>query len=212
MTLPTDCIAENERALQALTARASGNFKAFLYDCDGTLADNMEAHKMTYVAVAARQGVELDPAIVDELAGLPIPAVVEEINKRYSSHFDPLAFEAQKAELFYKEYIEHTQPIRYVVDHLVAHVGKVRIGVVSGGVRKSVQRTLEVLGIAHLVEALVCAGDTGKGKPYPDPFLLAAEKLGVAPVDCLVFEDGVPGVQAAEAAGMRWVRIDQVLG
>lgn len=205
-----DAITENERALQALTELSRGEYKAFLYDCDGTLADNMGAHKLTYVAVAARQGVTIDPAIVDEFAGLPIPAVVEEINKRYNYSFNPLVFEAQKAELFYSEYIEHTQPIRYVVDHLVANAGKVRIGVVSGGVRKSVQRTLEVLGIADLVEVLVCAGDTAKGKPWADPFLLAAKQLGIAPRDCLVFEDGAPGVQAAEAAGMKWIRIDQV--
>lgn len=210
MMISFDAITENERALQALTELSRGEYKAFLYDCDGTLADNMGAHKLTYVAVAARQGVTIDPAIVDEFAGLPIPAVVEEINKRYNYSFNPLVFEAQKAELFYSEYIEHTQPIRYVVDHLVANAGKVRIGVVSGGVRKSVQRTLEVLGIADLVEVLVCAGDTAKGKPWADPFLLAAKQLGIAPRDCLVFEDGAPGVQAAEAAGMKWIRIDQV--
>lgn len=210
MMISFDAITENERALQALTELSRGDYKAFLYDCDGTLADNMGAHKLTYVAVAARQGVTIDPAIVDEFAGLPIPAVVEEINKRYNYSFNPLVFEAQKAELFYSEYIEHTQPIRYVVDHLVANAGKVRIGVVSGGVRKSVQRTLEVLGIADLVEVLVCAGDTAKGKPWADPFLLAAKQLGIAPRDCLVFEDGAPGVQAAEAAGMKWIRIDQV--
>jgi HAD superfamily hydrolase (TIGR01509 family) len=48
------------------------------------------------------------------------------------------------------------------------------------------------------------------GKPYPDPFLLAARKLGVAPEACLVFEDGLPGVQAAEAASMHWIRVDEI--
>jgi HAD superfamily hydrolase (TIGR01509 family) len=57
---------------------------------------------------------------------------------------------------------------------------------------------------------LVCAGDTERGKPFPDPFLRAAELLNVAPEECLVFEDGVPGVKAAEAAGMHWVRVDQL--
>jgi HAD superfamily hydrolase (TIGR01509 family) len=60
------------------------------------------------------------------------------------------------------------------------------------------------------VEVLVCAGETPNGKPYADPFLLAAEKLDVAPKDCMVFEDGDAGCIAAEAAGMQWVRIDQI--
>ena len=97
------------------------------------------------------------------------------------------------------------------VNHLINHAGKVRIGVVSGGSREAVQKTLKVLGIDHLVEALVCAGETEHGKPYPDPFLKAALELGVAPEHCLVFEDGDAGIQAAEAAGMRWVRIDKLI-
>ena len=170
----------------------------------------MQAHKHTYVAVAAAGGVTIDPAIIDELAGWPIPAVVAEINRRYQCDFDPLDFEARKADLFFSQYIEHTQPVQFVVDHLKAHARQVRIGVVSGGARPAIQKTLEVLGIAELVEVLVCAGDTPNGKPHPDPFLLAAGQLGVAPETCLVFEDGAPGVQAAEAAGMRWIRVDEL--
>ncbi|MNL65164.1 Fructose-1-phosphate phosphatase YqaB [compost metagenome] len=56
----------------------------------------------------------------------------------------------------------------------------------------------------------MCAGDTPNGKPSPEPFLLAAEKLQVDPAKCLVYEDGIPGVQGALAAGMGAVRIDQL--
>ena len=58
-------------------------------------------------------------------------------------------------------------------------------------------------------DTLVCAGDYARGKPAPDPFLLAAEQLGVAAKDCLVFEDAEVGIQAATAAGMASVRIAQ---
>jgi beta-phosphoglucomutase-like phosphatase (HAD superfamily) len=68
--------------LEKLTKKANGSYKAMLYDCDGTLADNIQAHKDTYVQVALQQNVIIDPKIVDDFAGLPIPAVVEEINKR----------------------------------------------------------------------------------------------------------------------------------
>jgi HAD superfamily hydrolase (TIGR01509 family) len=185
-------------------------YKAFLYDCDGTLADNMPAHTETYIRVAAVQGVVIDGGIIDEFAGLPIVNVVEEINKRYRSTFNPEEFKAQKYKVFLEEYIEHTQPIEYVVNHLKNHAGRVRIAVVSGSSRNVVERTMQILGIDHLVELMVCAGETLQGKPYPDPFLKAAELLGVAPADCLVFEDGNPGTRAADAAGMRWVRIDKL--
>jgi len=189
---------------------SSGDYKAFLYDCDGTLADNMQAHTDTYIRVAADGGIHIDGAMIDELAGWPIPEVVKEINKRYHCNFDPDEFAAKKYQLFYNEYIEQIKPIDYVVRHLMAHAGTVKIGVVSGGSHEAIRKTLQVLGINHLIDVLVCAGDTPNGKPYPDPFLLAASKLGVEPQQCLVFEDGNPGVAAAKAAGMAWIRIDKV--
>lgn len=198
-----------DERLEKLTNLSAG-YKAYLYDCDGTLADNMNAHKQTYVEVAARQGVIIDGAIIDELAGWPIRDVLAEINRRYSSHLDPDEFSRQKYELFHSSYINETQPIPHVVDHLKAHAGKVKIAVVSGSSRSAVTKTLELLGLTYLVEAVVCAGETERGKPFADPFLKAAELLNVAPSDCLVFEDGNAGTQAAEAAGMKWVRIDKL--
>lgn len=190
--------------------RLSINFKAYLYDCDGTLADNMGAHKETYIKVAADKGVVIDGDIIDELAGWPILNVIEEINKRYRTNFDPQEFKELKYKLFLDKYIDDTLPVEFVVDHLKAHAKTVRIGVVSGSSRKAVERTLQVLRIDHLIEVIVCAGETLRGKPYPDPFLKAAELLGVPPKDCLVLEDGAAGVTAAEAAGMKWVRVDQL--
>ncbi len=198
------------RKYKALTKLSTGDFKAYLYDCDGTLADNMGAHKQSYIRVAADDGITIEGDIIDEFAGLPILNVVGEINKRYNTTFEPVDFAARKHKIFFSEYIEQTQPIDYVVNHLKNHAGKVHIGVVSGGSRTSVEKTLQVLGILDLVEVLICAGETTHGKPYADPFLAAAKQLGVDPRQCLVFEDGDPGVQAAEAAGMQWVRIDKV--
>jgi HAD superfamily hydrolase (TIGR01509 family) len=187
-----------------------GDYQAFLYDCDGTLADNMPDHAQSYVEAAKERDVIFDPEIIMELAGWPIANVVEEINSRYNANLVPTEFRTRKGEIFQERYLENIKPIDYVVDHLKASSGNVRIAVVSGGDRPDVQRTLEILGIDHLVEVLICAGDTKLGKPHPDPFLKAAELLGVDPAKCLVFEDGVPGVKAAEAAGMHWVRVDKL--
>lgn len=196
-------------ALEKLTD-ISRNYKAFLYDCDGTLADNMEAHRLTYIKVAADHGLEITGDIVYELAGWPTVKVVEEINRRHHTNLDPEKFNELKYRLFLDEYIDLTQPVTTVVDHLKAHAGKVKIGVVSGGSREAVEKTLNILKIRELVEVIVCAGETLHGKPFPDPFLKAAAELGIAPEDCIVFEDAEPGVTAAKAAGMAWVRIDQL--
>ena len=199
-----------ETRYEKLCALTDGDFGAFLYDCDGTLADNMRAHTDSYIEIARGYGIDLDGAIIDELAGWPTVQVCGEISRRYNTDFDPVAFAGQKSQLFYDKYIDQTKPIEFVLQHLVAHAGKVRIGVVSGGRRTTVTRTLTVLGVIDLVEVMVCAGETPNGKPHPDPFLLAAEQLGIAPHRCMVFEDGDAGVQSAIAAGMKWVRVDQV--
>jgi len=193
-----------------LNQLTSGDFEAFLYDCDGTLADNMQAHKDSYVKVAADYGIQLNDSIIDELAGWPTILVAGEISTRYNTPFDAKDFAQRKSAVFFEHFIDHTQPISFVVDHLKRNAGKVKIGVVSGGSRKTVTRTLTVLGIYDLIEVLVCAGETPNGKPFPDPFLKAAETLGVNPAKCMVFEDGDPGVKAAEAAGMKWIRVDKI--
>jgi len=61
--------------------------------------------------------------------------------------------------------------------------------------------------LAELFPVVVTPEDVQHGKPSPEMFLLAAKKMGVTPAKCLVFEDAEPGIQAAEAAGMKWVRV-----
>jgi HAD superfamily hydrolase (TIGR01509 family) len=81
--------------------------------------------------------------------------------------------------------------------------------VVSGGTRESVTKSLEAMNILDRFETLVCAEDYAKSKPDPEPYLTAAKRLGVAPEECLVFEDTAIGIQAATAAGMASVKILQ---
>lgn len=200
---------ETREKLNLLNEKTKGKYKALLYDCDGTLADNMLAHKLSYKEAAAKYGIELDTNIIDELAGWPTRLVADEISRRYNVLL-PDTFSKEKTAVFFEKYIDRTEPIAYVTEHLKANANDVHIGVVSGGTRTTVQRTLSVLGLTDYIEVLVCAGETPNGKPFPDPFLAAAEKLGVAPKDCIVFEDGDPGVTAAEAAGMDWIRIDKI--
>lgn len=185
-------------------------YSTLLFDVDGTLADNMYAHKASYVATAEEYGITLDPNLIDETAGWPTVEVAKEITQRYQVEFDIQQFAKRKSAVFIERFIQNTQPISYVRDLLLENVGKKRIGIVSGGSRSTLQITLEVIGVAGNYEAMVCAGDTTKGKPSPDPFLLCAEQLGVAPEECIVLEDGDPGVQGAISAGMGWVRIDQL--
>lgn len=204
-------VKENDLAKEALLNQLTqGDYEAFIYDCDGTLADNMDAHKTSYRMAASVFNIDLDEKIIDELSGWPIIDVAAEIRKRYSGNFDHSLLASLKIRLFDQVFVDDTTPIPFVVNHLKAHAGRVKVAVVSGGERKSISSTLVKLGVDHLVETLICSGDSLRGKPFADPFLMAAQMLGVNPAKCMVFEDGEAGTKGAEAAGMKWIRVDQI--
>jgi HAD superfamily hydrolase (TIGR01509 family) len=90
-----------------------------------------------------------------------------------------------------------------------AEHGRIPFAVVSGGRRISVTKALSALHLMDKFETIVGSEDYVNSKPAPDAFLFAASRLGVAPNDCLVFEDTDLGIQAATAAGMASVRVPQ---
>ncbi len=185
-----------------------GEFEAFLYDCDGTLADTMAAHIEAWVKELDSQGVLISGSLIHELAGMPATKTVEIINERYQVNLDPETIAKAKEERFFEHYMGQIEGIPEVCEHLKAMAMiKKRIAVVSGGRTRVVKKTLEILKLDDLVEVVICAEDVKHGKPHPEPFLMAAERLGVNPESCLVFEDADLGIQSAVAAGMQTVRV-----
>lgn len=83
------------------------------------------------------------------------------------------------------------------------------VAVVSGSSRRLVDETLRLAGVESDVRVVVATEDTPRGKPDPAPYLLAAERLGVPPGECLAFEDSSAGVRSAKAAGMRVVALQR---
>ena len=122
----------------------------------------------------------------------------------------PVDVLAARKEAYYHEQLPTLKAIPSVLEHVEAQYGRIPFAVVSGSRRDSVVGSLTALGILDRFDTLVCAEDYKHGKPAPDCFLLAAERLGVPPADCLVFEDTELGIQAASAAGMASVRVPQI--
>ncbi len=116
---------------------------------------------------------------------------------------------AARKEAYYYEILPQLQAVPEVVEHIEARHGEIPFAVVSGSTRESVIKSLRTLRLLDRFETLVCAGDYKNAKPHPEAFLMAAERLGVAPEKCLVFEDTEMGIQAATAAGMASVRVLQ---
>ncbi len=186
-----------------------GDFRAYLFDCDGTIADSMPIHFIAWTQALKEYGCT---SFTEELfyawGGKPVAAIVSELSRRDGLSIPIAEFSHRKESLYY-ELIDQLQPVPEVLEQIHLQHGRIPFAVVSGSTRESVVRSLETLKILHLFDALVCAGEYARSKPAPDPFLLAAQRLGVAPEHCLVFEDAEIGIQAAKAAGMATVRIAQ---
>jgi HAD superfamily hydrolase (TIGR01509 family) len=128
------------------------------------------------------------------------------LNKQHGLSMPVEAVCTRKEELYY-ELLPQLKAIPEVLEHIHARHGEIPFAVVSGGTREAVTASLNTLEILDRFDTLVCAEDYKNGKPHPEAFLLAADRLGVAPARCLVFEDTDLGIQAATAAGMPSVKI-----
>jgi HAD superfamily hydrolase (TIGR01509 family) len=185
-----------------------GPFKAYLFDCDGTIVDSMPLHYIAWKKKPPEWKSHFPEKLFYSLGGMPTAAIVSLLNERNGTELPPEETARQKEEIFY-QILPELKAIPEVLEHIEATHGKIPFAVVSGGTRDAVTRSLDALGLLGLFETLVCAGDYVNAKPHPEPYLMAAERLGVAPEDCLVFEDTEIGIQSATAAGMASVKVAQ---
>jgi HAD superfamily hydrolase (TIGR01509 family) len=183
-----------------------GTFRAYLFDCDGTIADSMPLHYNAWRAVLADWNCEYPEEVFYSWGGKPVRKIIADLNKINGLKM-PIEDLATRKEGLYLAQIPQLQVIPEVLEHIEAEHGRIPFAVVSGSTRDSVVGSLSVLGLLDKFDTIVSAEDYKHGKPAPDGYLLAAERLGVAPADCLVFEDTEMGIEAANAAGMASVKV-----
>ena len=185
------------------------DFDAFIFDCDGTLADTMPIHYRAWSRALGEHAHLFPEPLFYELGGVPTCRVVEIINERHNLKL-PVDLLVSQKETFFEELSSEILPIHGVVE-VARRFHRVKpMAVASGGHRHIVTRTLETLQILSLFDAVVCSEDYSNGKPAPDPFLEAARRMNVNPARCLVFEDSTTGLAAATAAGMECILVPQI--
>ena len=184
------------------------DYAGYIFDCDGTLADSMVVHHRAWLAAFTQHGASFEFGwdLFTSRAGMSLPKTVEALNEQFGLRLDPEAVTASQREA-YELLLSSVRPIAPVVE-LALRVARVApVSVASGGERKVVLRTLELIGLADTFPVVVTAEDVVLGKPAPDMFLLAAERMGVPAEGCVVFEDSVLGMEAARRAGMAAVLV-----
>jgi len=177
------------------------DFDAFIFDCDGTLADTMPIHYRAWCETLGEHAALFPEPMFNDLGGVPTFRVVEILNEKHNLQL-PVGELVSRKEALFQSLSTTVQPITPVVDVARRYHKLKPMAVASGGHRHIVLQTLTTIGIVDLFDTIVCSEDYSRGKPAPDPFLEAARRMGAEPSRCLVFEDSVTGLAAAQAAGM----------
>ena len=181
-------------------------FRAYLFDCDGTIVDSMPLHYIAWKTALAEWNCSFPEELFYAWGGRPVDEIISTLNTMNGLHMPVEAVGTRKEGLYF-DLLAQLKGIPEVLEHIEAQYGRIPFAVVSGGRRNSVVRSLTTVHLLDKFETIVGAEDYTNSKPAPDCFLLAAERLNVAAQDCLVFEDTDLGIQAATAAGMASVRV-----
>jgi beta-phosphoglucomutase-like phosphatase (HAD superfamily) len=184
--------------------------RALIFDCDGTLVDSMPVHYQAWAKTMARHGIDFTEKRFYELAGWPADKIATQLSLENRLPLDAPAVAQEKDREFLQQ-IHRVRPNEPVIAIARRYRGVKPMAVGSGTIREIVEKELAALGILDWFGAIVCAEDVARHKPEPDVFLAAAQRLGVPPGDCVVYEDGDPGLEAARRAGMKCVDVRTML-
>ncbi|MBI3946207.1 MAG: HAD family phosphatase [Armatimonadetes bacterium] len=179
-----------------------------IFDLDGVLVDSSALHLESWRIVGAERGFTMTEALFRETFGMPNA----QIFVRLFGH--PLPEEearelSERKEAVYRELaVGRLEALPGVVPLLRAlRAEGFRLALGSSTPMSNIRVILDAIGVRECFDAVVCADDVTHGKPHPEVFLKAAERIGVPPECCVVVEDALVGVQAAKAAGMRCLAV-----
>ncbi len=178
--------------------------KGVIFDMDGVLVDNRDAHFEAFIIFCHEYGLELDRQKLDSLFGMTneeiIPAILpaDLIAKKGLK-----ALGDEKEAVYRRIYAETIEPTKGLIPFLQElKAAGIKTAVGSSGNTENVNYVLEKCNIAQYFDAIANGDMITKGKPDPEVFLLAAEKMGLKPSECVVIEDSFAGIKAARNANM----------
>jgi beta-phosphoglucomutase family hydrolase len=182
---------------------------AGIWDVDGTLVDTAEMHFAAWAELAAEIGKPFTRSDFAATFGRRNPEIIRAL-------FDAKASDATVADLGERKEVKYREAARRSGVELLPGAEPLLRGlrdlgwlqaIASSAPRANLEMILDLTRTREFFAAVVSAEDTQRGKPDPQVFQLAAERLGVPPDRCVVFEDAIAGVQAGKAAGMKCVAV-----
>lgn len=180
-----------------------------IFDMDGTLLDTQRICISAWDEVGLNYGIENLGAHIPYVCGMNQAGWTGYLREHFPEmDVDSFAVEA-------REYIIKNQVVRYKkgARELIEFLKKndIKIGIASGSSRESIVHHLNEVGVPELLKYTAGGPDVEHGKPAPDVFLLCAERMGINPKDCFIFEDSANGIKAGFAAGMKCIGIPDIV-
>ncbi len=181
---------------------------AVIFDMDGVLVDSYQAHFESWLALARECGFEFAEHQFAVTFGQTSRDIIASLWDDPPPS-DRIAEMAERKEALYREIIARDFPVMAGAPELVRslQVAGFKLALGSSGPPANVAVAIEGLGLGECFSVIVTGDEVTRGKPDPQVFLVAAEKLGVAPGNCAVIEDAPAGIEAASRAGMASVAL-----
>ncbi len=185
---------------------------AIVFDMDGLLFDTETLYVEGAITAATELGHDVSAEIVLRTTGGPWSQTRQLLLEHFGEAFPADDFVTVWLRHFWV-LAEDRLALKPGVVELLGTLDELRLprAIATSSSHATVQHHLAAHGLASRFDAIVGAGDYASGKPAPDPYLLAAERLGVAPALCLALEDSHNGVRSAHAAGMMAVMVPDLL-
>jgi HAD superfamily hydrolase (TIGR01509 family) len=187
-----------------MLSQNDADIRAIVFDLDGLLIDSERVSKECWAKAGFALGVDVE-SLYDHVIGKGTIYSDNYLVSFFGDTFPIKEFRVLKDKLFEDELAAGHVPLQPGAKEVLIAARELhkKTALATGSLRETAQRRLAAHDLASLFDALVFGDEVEKGKPDPALFLLAAERLGVSPEQCLVLEDSIPGVKAAVAAGMR---------
>ena len=187
------------------------NTEAVIFDLDGTLVDSMGMWKEIDVDFLGRFGYTVPENLQKEIEGMSFSETAQYFQNRFSL---PLSLEEIKTcwnEMAMEQYSKKIRLKPGAEDFLrYLKQNRIKAGIATSNSRELVEAVIGANGVRALFDEIVVGCQVPKGKPSPDVYLFAAEKLSVSPEHCLVLEDLPAGILAGKRAGMTVWAVDDV--
>jgi beta-phosphoglucomutase len=180
--------------------------KGLIFDMDGTIVDNMRFHDDAWEVWHAKYDLPFDrPSFFGRTAGRTNPEIIGEMFPALSQE-EVVARGSEKEALYVDLYRPHVAEVTGLAALMArAEAADVPMAVGTAAPNENIAVVLDTLGIRARFRTIVSPSQGFRGKPHPDMFLAAAERMGIAPEHVVVFEDAPLGIEAARRAGMRAV-------